>query len=511
MSARILGISASLRNARWGIGNEKLIADLASCATEDELFAYLTDQAGLHLQNFVDAGRAEGLSFDEIYKRLRSLPGDCGLSNSEIALAAALWSARQGGCEIDHISLSEFFPASGATRSLDRLKRLLRESDGIILSTPVYFGDRSSVAGELINLIRNDEQLRRDVESKLYVGIAVGAKRNGGQETTLIYQLFDMLNVGFWGLGNDSETTAQYGGTGHAGDVGTMTEDSYGLATSMGAGRRIAHMARLRELGHSTDLVGPLRLQFWILQDADGRAENYVRELVAASRGDVDASILNLTENRVTRCIACDICPTHISVDREYRCIIRPSGRDQMGNLHEHLLGHDAIVPVIYSAVDRERLVTRYQEFIERTRYLRRGDYALSDTCVAPLVLEELGAHENMHVRCMTSLLRQHTVMFRPVVAYQHECNTLNGEQVAETFDTFLNAARVLTAGRLLKTLLDDTDGTTRYNPVGYVLSAEKDLEDEREHRRDGMLHDRRLAQLNEAMARLPALKRKAA
>ena len=51
------------------------------------------------------------------------------------------------------------------------------------------------------------------------------AKRNGGQETTLVYQLIDMINLNMLGVGNDSASTSQYGGTVVAGDVGTMAKE----------------------------------------------------------------------------------------------------------------------------------------------------------------------------------------------------------------------------------------------------------------------------------------------
>ena len=95
MKTKILGIAASLRNARWGIGNRQLIEELTKCHTEAELKKYLDQQAQLHLGNFIDSGREEGLSFDETYKNLKKLKGDRGLSNSEVALAAGLGRPRK--------------------------------------------------------------------------------------------------------------------------------------------------------------------------------------------------------------------------------------------------------------------------------------------------------------------------------------------------------------------------------------------------------------------------------
>ena len=132
---------------------------------------------------------------------------------------------------------------NGTNKNLDQLKEKLINADGLIVSGPVYFGDRGSLSQSFLELIQRDLELQDAVSGKLYAGIAVGAKRNGGQETTLIYQLFDFLSLGMLGVGNDSDTTAQYGGTGLAGDVGTMHADDYGLATSIGTGRRISTLA----------------------------------------------------------------------------------------------------------------------------------------------------------------------------------------------------------------------------------------------------------------------------
>jgi multimeric flavodoxin WrbA len=508
---RILGIAASLRNARWAAGNQQLIQEIEACATEDELKAYLKRQADLHLQQFVDAGRAEGQSFDHIYRELRRLSGDRGLSNSEVALAAGLWAARHAGCEIDHVSLAEHFPAAGASRRLDELKQRLLAADGILLSGPVYFGDRGSLAQDLIDLIRDDAELRSGLQQKVYAGIAVGAKRNGGQETTLIYQLLDLVDAGLVGVGNDSDTTSQYGGTGHAGDVGTMPADQYGLWTSMGTGRRIARVAGLMRSGAQAAFDSRLRLQFWILQDKDQVAASQVRRLAAACADRVDASIVDLTAGHVTRCIACDICPTHVDIDLKYRCIIPAGGKDLVGPLHEQFLNQDAIVPVHYSPANRGRLASNYQRFIERTRYLRRGDYVFSDLLVAPLVFKDLGVEENMHVRMLTSMIRHHTVVSRPMIGHFHNGGLLQGEALSRELDGFIDTARTLCGGRLLASVEQEAASATKYNPIGYVLSTEKDREDEKLRLRRNMVQERSERQLRDALDRLPRLRKRAA
>ncbi len=77
---------------------------------------------------------------------------------------------------------------------------------------------------------------------------------------------------------------------------------------------------------------------------------------------------------------------------------------------------------------------SNYQRFIERTRYLRRGDYVFSDWLCAPLVIEELGANENMHIRLLTSMLRHHTIMVKPMISYTQAGKDLNFDEVTEHF-----------------------------------------------------------------------------
>jgi multimeric flavodoxin WrbA len=488
MQLKIVGLSASLRNARRGGGNKSLIAELSALPTKEALFAYLKDQASIHLANFVEAGRQQKLPFDALYKNLKKLKGDRGLSNSEIALAAALWSAQQLGCSVEHVALSEHFPEHGRWENLDVLRAALMSADALLISTPVYFGDRGSLAQAFLDLIRSDAELRTTLTGKVYGGIAVGAKRNGGQETTLIYQLLDMVSCGMLGVGNDSETTSQYGGTGWAGDVGTMPADTYGLDTSMGTGRRVARVAAMLRMAEGHRLTDLPRVAFWVLQDRDEYAARFVEELVTGGQLPLEADILSIADSHVVRCLACDVCPTHIDVDQSYRCIIK-SKRDVLPELHERLLHADAIVPVAYSGVDRAGLVSKYQEFIERTRYLRRGDYVFSDLVCSPLVIEELGASENMQVRMMTSMIRHHTIIMKPTTAYVQEGRVLNRAQVALELRTVAQEVARATAGRLVTHSSEVQH--FKYNPVGYVLSAMKDAEDEKMKRRREMIEER--------------------
>jgi multimeric flavodoxin WrbA len=493
---KVLGLAASLRNARWGIGNDTLIEDLRGLADKPALLAYLTRQSERHLENFLEAGRREGKDFLEIYRNLNKAKGDSGLSNSEVALAAALWAAFTEGADISHLSLAEFFTATGDLRRPEVLRRHLLDADAILLSGPVYFGDRGSLAESLVDFIGRDRELRDALAGRLYGGIAVGAKRNGGQETTLIYQMIDMLGLGMLGVGNDSDTTAQYGGTGHAGDVGTMHKDLYGIDTSMGVGRRIARVAL--SLAHGEPLADRPRVAFLVLQDVDGMAERAAEDLIRRMGPRIDSVVVNLTTKRIKRCLACDICPTHIATDDVYRCIIT-SATDDLSELHAELIEHDILVPVVATSRDRTRVTSNYQTFIERTRYIRRGDYIWSDLLVVPLALTEGIAYDSYPIRMLTSFLRHHTVLSQPLVARLVDGKVEAMEDVVDGFAKAVSLSERLVTGRLLVT----TRPPHRYNPVGYVLSANKDAEDEKLQRRRAMIEDRALRAERQAATRI--------
>lgn len=496
--ARLLGIAASLRNARWGIGNQKLIDALKEISTEKELFNFLTEESELHLENFLDAGRREGKGFHEIYKNLKRNKGNKGLSNSEVALAAALWAAHKRDVEIDHLSLSEYFPASGRKQKIDELKEKLILSDGILIAGPVYFGDRSSLAQELINMIREDINLCHKLKGKIYGGIAVGAKRNGGQETTLIYQLLDVVSLGLLGVGNDSDTTAQYGGTGHAGDIGTMSKDNYGLQTSMGTGRRVANL--IRKFNCQYELKGPVKILFLVLQDSKDLAKRKIKDIISICGDKIDPKIIDISSKKIKRCIACDICPTYIDLDEVYRCIIK-SNDDEFESLHKDLLNYDAIMPVVVSTNDLNSIESNYQIFIERTRYLRRGDYVFSDILTTPLTFEELGIRDRYSsIRLITSLIRHHTIIASPITGYIHQGKLLNSSQVVSDFKDFVDSAKQMTLVRLAKAEIKDS---VKYNPVGYVLSSNKDVEDVRLEKRKSITKYRTKHLISDANKRL--------
>jgi multimeric flavodoxin WrbA len=474
----VLGLSGSLRNARFHRGSRSLTHEIRRVATETDLIAYLATQTKIRADDFLEAGLSSGAPFDEVYQALHRKRFERGLSNSEAATAAALWAAHRAGAEISHIGLAEHFPPNGPVREPKHLAAALRAADGIIVSSPVYFGDRGSLVQSLFGFIASDASLEQDMAGKIYGGLAVGAKRNGGQETTLIYQMLDMLDMGLLAVGNGHETTAQYGGTAQAGDIGTFASDRYGLETCIGTGLRVARIARMKSLNQSgATLTDRLSIHLWLVQDSeDGRGHrfysNWAKELCDRNPS-VSVRIFDATKNEVVRCLACEVCPTHLGNAREYRCIVT-SADDFFVKHHQELLEADAILIGAYCPENHATVKSVYQQFVERTRYLRRDNYVFEDLLVAPFVLSHIEARQNLHIRMAGSMIRHHTVLHRPIIALEDDGQLLNAATIARDSDLFLARSRELLVGRYLQGKEE-----TEYRPVGYEISAAKTREEQ--------------------------------
>lgn len=471
----VIGISGSTRSIsgkpRQGtiidiVNRSRSETELRQAFSEDD-----TDEAG---QQVKQLGIRHGDGFNLYKSERKKTKRDKTFSNTEVALAAALYGAKEAGAEVLHVQLNRYFLPTPRPAKLKELKEILLRADGLVLATPVYFGDRSLLIGNLIDLIRGDAELKAALAGKIMGGLAVAAKRNGGQETSLIYQLMDMLDIGFLGVGNDWRTTAQYGGTCHAGDVGMMASDSVGIDTAIGVGRRVGTVARMNRMGEDHQLLGKHRLVFLVAQDKDEVALRYVRAL-SLQAPEAEVTIIDVTKLKIYSCQACDICPATVGIDKNSRCIIKRRDDDMQG-VYDTLRNADVIIPVTYNPEDRNELESPYQSLMERLRFMRRSNYMLSDRLIAPLVLEELGAGQNFHIRMITSLIRQHSIVTKPMLAYFRKEAPLNEAEVAQQFAALNQTARNITRGRLL--LYANPAESIEYQTVGYFSDQFENAEE---------------------------------
>ena len=457
-----------------------------SISSEDVLTSFLEEESHIHYENYLKAGREQGLPFQKTYANMKKLAGRNGLCNSEVALSAALWGAKSLDCDVEYIPLTSVFITNEHHNGylLDRVQT----ADALLMSTPVYFGDRSSLCNDFINLLKSCSSYKHAVSGKPVGGVSVGAKRNGGQETSLIYQLQDFLSLGMLGLGNDHETTSQYGGTVVAGDIGTAVRDDYGLQTSIGTGRRLARLAIQLAKGESFKINGKLRVTFILLQDKKDKALQMLEKLIEEQSNVIEAKVINVCTKNFERCMACDICPYKVGSDLEYRCTVQKA-TDSLATIHPELIGQDMLIPVVYSPLSRDGFISQYQRFLERTRYIRRGDYSLSDVAIQPLVFEDIGASEHMSSRMITSLIRHHTVMLKPIIGYLYDGRLINSKQVLTSWQKNIDHALRIVKGKLAS--IELKLHSIVYKPVGYHLSTAKDKELLLQDRQEIVIGDR--------------------
>ncbi|ACV25156.1 flavodoxin family protein [Methanocaldococcus fervens] len=176
--------------------------------------------------------------------------------NTTLLVREALNAVAEEGIETEFISLAdkELNPCIGCNvcvetgscqivDDVDEILEKMKEADGIIIGSPVYFG---GVTAQLKMLMDRSRVLRRGFQLKNKVGgaIAVGAARNGGQETT-IQQIHNFFLIHSMIVVGDSDPSAHYGGTGVGGAPGDCKNDKIGLETSRNLGKKIAEVLKL--------------------------------------------------------------------------------------------------------------------------------------------------------------------------------------------------------------------------------------------------------------------------
>jgi multimeric flavodoxin WrbA len=174
--------------------------------------------------------------------------------NTEHLMKTALVAAGELGVDTELINLgsAEIEPCiacdickdTGECAIYDDMTEIInkvRDAHGIIIGSPVYFGN---VTSQVKMFMDRSRPLRMDFKLRNVVGgaIAVGASRNGGQETTIsaIHEfllIHDAIVVG------DGSPLAHYGGTGVGGAKSDTLNDEFGIETSKNLGKRVAELA----------------------------------------------------------------------------------------------------------------------------------------------------------------------------------------------------------------------------------------------------------------------------
>ncbi|MBM4025572.1 MAG: flavodoxin family protein [Planctomycetes bacterium] len=141
--------------------------------------------------------------------------------------------------------------AEGEPDDFPRLVPLLADPKvrGIILGTPVYFGNMSSLCRAFLERCMVLYQNKLALSNKVAGVVAVGGTRNGGQEVTIQSVQISLFCQEMIIVGN-GRPHARLGGTVWSGAEGGVLKDEFGLTTTKALGRRVAEVA-LRVAGLS--------------------------------------------------------------------------------------------------------------------------------------------------------------------------------------------------------------------------------------------------------------------
>lgn len=168
------------------------------------------------------------------------------------AMQVCLEGAKAAGAEVEvemielgGMRIDGALAAGAAAEQDDFAKIQAKLSDprvgGIIIGTPIYFGNMSSLCKAFLErciVYRKDFALRNKVGGVL----VVGSSRNGGQENTIqsVHSAMfaqDMILVG------DGKPHAHLGATVWNMGKDDITQDQWGLETAKNLGRRVAEVA----------------------------------------------------------------------------------------------------------------------------------------------------------------------------------------------------------------------------------------------------------------------------
>ena len=407
-------------------------------------------------------------------------------SNSDIAIAHSLLGAKRYGAKIELVCITDIFEHKKLdiyydlmsyesiddideidSLSLDdnkfhELLKKVEECDGIVLGTPVYFGDRSSIANKFLQLTQKYKTLK----DKAFGVVSVGAKRNGGQETANIYTLQEAMAQGAVVVGNGPKT-AQYGGTVWAGDAGKAIGDDFGLETCYGVGRQVGQLSEILKKGNAQKLEKKLKVTFLLTMDTtDKKYEAILSEYISKiDISKVEVTIYNLINDTIYRCIACNVCPSpkmmEKSKDEEYpyHCVVQTK-KDNMKQIQEQLVESDCIVFVGVNTHDD--LIYRYQAFMERTRFIRHDDFELTNIPAIGMLINELGATNNQihNVKVLTSFIRHNTFFLKPLDLILHNNKVIYQDE----FNDLVNILRVIRQGRDMIDALEVSYKATGYS-----------------------------------------------
>lgn len=483
----VVGIAGSIRN-RAGL---EAVDGVDSEVTSDDLLDHVRglEHRDIYHDDFLGEIKPAIQELSQSNERV--------ITNSDALVLTALYGAMDEASVrfeklTDYVGLDGSYADSHVdSEAFEPLADVLEGADGLVLGTPVYFGDRSSLMHSFLNFAAD-----RDLLSDVVVSaVSCGSKRNGGQETANVYALFENLNHGAVIVGNGPKT-CQYGGTGWGGDIGDVADDDFGLETSLGTGLRVASAAKLRSRSRSLDDAtvesaspDPFTVGVVVTRDKDGLLRSSIEsEFEALGLENVELNVISFVDSFIQACIGCDVCPTPSKVEEitedgdDYKCIIDRDldedrwNEDALQDLHGELVGNDAL---LVAALDTEAsgIQDVYQALLERTRYLRRDDWRLHNVPLAAYVVKSPQRPSTYPMKIMTSWMRHNTLVHPPIVRTRFEAGEdapIDDETATELESYYNSTARarlrefVDSARRLRAAAEQEGPDVLSYKATGY-------------------------------------------
>lgn len=121
---------------------------------------------------------------------------------------------------------------------MQELTKKLLDADGIIMSSPVYFGNMTGLAKSFIDRLRPLRNIHA-FKYKVCGAISTGGFRNGGQETT-VHSIYDFFLIQGGIVVGDDRPTAHYGALG----VGDTADDEIALTTCKNLAKRMSDLLK---------------------------------------------------------------------------------------------------------------------------------------------------------------------------------------------------------------------------------------------------------------------------
>ncbi len=121
---------------------------------------------------------------------------------------------------------------------MQELTKKVADADGIIMGSPVYFGNITGLAKSFIDRLRPLRNVHA-FKYKVCGAITTGGFRNGGQETA-IHSIYDFFLIQGGIVVGDDRPTAHYGAIG----VGDTKDDEIAVTTCRNLARRMSDVLK---------------------------------------------------------------------------------------------------------------------------------------------------------------------------------------------------------------------------------------------------------------------------